>query len=125
MQADASGLLGEVKRKQSDIQHHIKLLNSLKELRSFRREAHRKTGIYNAHIVSAVYTCTCSHNYMQDACSTNWKGARFLFWPVYILSMSIMSVCTVIVTAAQVHTTIIYISRSVYASHICHLWCCR
>ena len=46
MQADASGLLGEVKRKQSDIQHHIKLLNSLKELRSFRREAHRKTGIY-------------------------------------------------------------------------------
>ena len=45
MQSDASGVLGEVKRKLSDVQYYTKFLNSLTELREFRREAHRKTGV--------------------------------------------------------------------------------
>ena len=44
MQSDAGGLLGEVKRKTSDMQHYMKLVSALKELRNHRREAHKKTG---------------------------------------------------------------------------------
>ena len=45
VQAAASGLLGEVKRKQSDIQYHLKLANALRDLRDSRRDASRKKGI--------------------------------------------------------------------------------
>ena len=44
VQSDAGGLLGEVKRKLNDMQHYLKLVASLKELREHRREAHRKAG---------------------------------------------------------------------------------
>ena len=46
VQADAGGVLEQVKRKQSDMQHYMKLVTTLKELREHRREAHRKTGIH-------------------------------------------------------------------------------
>ena len=45
VQAAASGLLGEVKRKQNDIQYHLKLANALRDLRDSRRDASRKKGI--------------------------------------------------------------------------------
>jgi len=45
VQAAASGVLGEVKRKQSDIQYHLKLASALRDLRDIRREASRKKGM--------------------------------------------------------------------------------
>lgn len=44
VQKSASGVLGEVKKKMSDIQQNIKLLTVLKELRDLRRDASRKKG---------------------------------------------------------------------------------
>ena len=68
VQSDAGGLLGEVKRKLSDIHYHIKLVNALKELREYRREAHRKTGTitvcFRGHVYTPFlrygHTCTCT-----------------------------------------------------------------
>jgi len=45
VQSAASGVLGEVKRKQSDIQYHLKLASALRDLRDIRREASRKKGM--------------------------------------------------------------------------------
>lgn len=44
VQAAASGLLGEVKRKQSEVQLFLKLADALQDLRDSRREANRKKG---------------------------------------------------------------------------------
>ena len=45
VQAAASGLLGEVKRKQSEVQLYLKLADTLRDLRDGRREANRKKGM--------------------------------------------------------------------------------
>lgn len=60
MQSDAGGVLGEVKRKISDVQHYTKLASALKELRNHRREAHKKTGepsmyTYIVHIFTTLF----------------------------------------------------------------------
>ena len=44
MQASASGLLEEVKKKKTDIKQLLELCEALKELRALRREASRKKG---------------------------------------------------------------------------------
>ena len=39
-------MLGEVKRKQTDVQYHLKLANALRDLRDSRRDASRKKGMW-------------------------------------------------------------------------------
>jgi hypothetical protein len=44
VQASASGVLEEVKRKKTDLKQLLALAEALKELRSLRRESSRKKG---------------------------------------------------------------------------------
>ena len=45
MHASASGVLEEVKRKQTDLKRLLELGNTLKKIRDLRREASRKKGL--------------------------------------------------------------------------------
>ena len=52
MQASASGVLEEVKRKKTDLKSLLDLAETLRELRTLRREASRKKGESDSY-----YTC--------------------------------------------------------------------
>ena len=58
VQADAGGLLGEVRRKLSDVQHCLKLVTILKELREHKRETHKKSGVLLTLPLLLYFTCS-------------------------------------------------------------------
>ena len=60
VQAEAGGLLGEVRRKLSDVQHCLKLVTILKELREHKRETHRKSGGLLTLPLLLYFTCYMS-----------------------------------------------------------------
>ena len=54
MQASASGVLEEVKRKKTDLKSLLDMAETLRELRTLRREASRKKGESDSY---RSYTC--------------------------------------------------------------------
>lgn len=71
MQSDAGGLLGEVKRKISDMQYYMKLVSALKELRSHRREAYKKTGELTMYMY--IYM---QHSHSFHACNVQLQSCN-------------------------------------------------
>ncbi len=63
VQLSASGVLEEVKKKKTDVQRLLGVADTLKELRSIRREASRKEGMCMCVYVCVhpTYLCTCAY----------------------------------------------------------------
>ena len=71
MQASASGVLEEVKRKKTDLKSLLDLAETLRELRTLRREASRKKGesdSYRFFFIPVASLNSISLLYLYHAC---------------------------------------------------------